>query len=133
MYLQARKLICKGFYLVDVVQQIVIFLHFTREEFVENKKNVGQTLRLMNVAKTISCFHWPFTTLDVRKLVFHQIEAKMDTAFFTCLWYFFNNLGFMLESRALLGPSTMSKRSIEAKTISILNFQRLNLFRGTCP
>ena len=46
--------------------------------------------------------------------------------FFTHLWYSFNTLGSTLESGVFSDPSTMSQRSMEAKTIFILNFIRLN-------
>ena len=48
------------------------FLHFTLEEFAANKKNVGQTLRFMDVAKGLLRLSWFFATLDVHKLILRQ-------------------------------------------------------------
>ena len=39
------------------------------------KKNVGQTLRLVNVTKGLQCLHMSFATLDMCKLGDHQVHA----------------------------------------------------------
>ncbi len=49
----------------------------------------------------------------------------MDMAFFARRWYSLMTLGSALDGGASSDPSTISQRSMEANTISILNFQRL--------
>ena len=75
MYLQTNKLIREHLDFVDVVQQVVVVLHFTRKNLVVNDKGVRQSLRLMNNTKGLSCLRESFATLDVRKLVVREVEA----------------------------------------------------------
>ncbi len=51
--------------------------------------------------------------------------AMVDMAFFARRWYSLMTLGSELDGGASSNPSTISQRSMEANTISILNFQRL--------
>jgi hypothetical protein len=44
---------CLG--LVDAVQQVIIFLHFTFENIMANEENVGQAPRFIDVANNLSC------------------------------------------------------------------------------
>ena len=101
-----------------MVQQVVTFLYLIYDEFVANKKDVGQTSRLVNVAKGLPCLHRSFTMFDVRKLSV-KLRLMMDMTMLTHLWCSFNTLGFTLDT------STMYQRSMDANNILILNFQRL--------
>ncbi len=54
-----------------------------------------------------------------------KLMPMIDMAFFTCRWYSLMILGSALDGGASSNPSTISQRSMEANTISILNFQKL--------
>ena len=76
-YLQASEMIHKCLNrLVDVVQQVVIFLYLVRKELVAHKVNVGQNPHLMNVAKGLPCLRWSFATLHIHKLIVHEVECN---------------------------------------------------------
>jgi hypothetical protein len=68
-------LIRERFDLVEAVQQIVVLLHLALGKLATNKDNVGQNFRLVNVTKGFPHFHESFATLDMSKLVVHQVEA----------------------------------------------------------
>ena len=74
-YLQTCELIHNCCDFVDIVQQIIIFLHLAYRELVTNKEDVRQTFHIVNVTKGLSCLRVSFATLDVCKLVAYQIEA----------------------------------------------------------
>ena len=38
-----RELVCKGFYLVDVVEDVIAFVHLDGEEFAPYEQDIGQT------------------------------------------------------------------------------------------
>jgi hypothetical protein len=62
-YLQTRKLICKRFDLVDMVQHIVAFLYLAHEELMMNKDDVGQTLRLVMLQRVFHASSSPLQLL----------------------------------------------------------------------
>jgi hypothetical protein len=66
---------------IDVVQQIVVFLHLAREKITANEEDVGETLHLMNVANCFLFLHGSFVTLDVCKLFVCQVEADDEHDF----------------------------------------------------
>ena len=49
-------------------------------------------------------------------------RCATNMVFLTCLWYSLNTLGSVLEGGAFLNMSTMFEKSMEAKTISNLEF-----------
>ena len=102
------------------------FLHPTCENISMKKKDVEQTLHLVNVEKGLPRFCGTFVILNVHKLVVCQVEANDGHGFLDAISYSFNTLGSTLEG-AFLDLSIMFERSMEAKTISILNFQRQNI------
>ena len=65
----------------------------------------------------LMCINW----------LFSKLRPMMDMAFFTHFWYSLVTLGSLLEGGAFSDLWIMSQRSIEAKSISILNIRRLNL------
>lgn len=78
--------------LVDVIQQGVTFLHLAYKKTWGETKNVRQTLRLVNNAKSITRLRRSFPTLDVCKVVVGQVKADdryglLDT-FFVLLQHF---------------------------------------------
>ena len=77
------------FDLVDVIQQVVAFLHLVSEELAVNKKDVGQILCPMNVAKCFPCIHGPFVTFGVSNLVVSQVEADHRHGIFDTLLVLF--------------------------------------------
>lgn len=48
-YIQACELVCEGFYLVDVVKDVVAFVHFYGKELTPHEQDIGQTFGLVNV------------------------------------------------------------------------------------
>jgi hypothetical protein len=62
-----------------------------------NEENIGYTLRLMNVANGLPYLCRSFATVDVRKLVVCQVEAKNKHGFLMCFWCYFNTLGSPLD------------------------------------
>ena len=70
----SRQLICKRFDLINMFYQVVALLYGVCEEFAANEKYVGPTNHLVNVAKGPPRLCGSFTTLDVRKLVVHQVQ-----------------------------------------------------------
>ena len=79
----------------------------------------------MNVAEVLERIHLFFAIFDVRKLVFHQVEADdghdlLDVSL--TLFYYF---GSALEGEAFFDMSIISQRSMDTTKILILNFQRL--------
>ena len=65
-----------------MVQQVVVLLHLVRGKLTTNEKNVGQTLRLVNITKDLPHLRGFFATFDVRKLVVYQIEVDDEHDFF---------------------------------------------------
>jgi hypothetical protein len=81
----------------------------------------------MDVTKSLSRLRDSLTTLDVGKLVVGQIEADHGHDLLYTPLVLFLHLGSAFEGGASSDSSIMSQRSMEVKSISILNFQRLNL------
>jgi hypothetical protein len=123
--IQASELIRKCLHLIDMIQQVFTLLHLACEELATNEKDVGQAPCLVDVAQSTPCFHGPFATLDVGKLVIHQFEANNDIAFFTRRLYSFITFESSPKDGGSSVSSTISQRSMDVNTISILNFQRL--------
>jgi hypothetical protein len=59
-----------------MVQQVVALLHLACEEFAANEEDVGQAPSLVDVAQGTPCFRGSLATLDVGKLVVHQVEPN---------------------------------------------------------
>ena len=71
-----------------------------------NKKDVGQIICLLNVAKDFPLFCGTFATLDVCKFVVCQIEANDGHGLLDTFLDLFNVLQFILEGEAFLDLST---------------------------
>ncbi len=99
-------------------------MHLAREELVANEEDVGQALCFVDVAKCLPCLHRYLAPLDVVRPS-TKLMAMVDMAFFARRWYSLMTLGSALDGGASSDSSTISQRSMEANTISILNFQRL--------
>lgn len=102
-YLQANKPILKCLDLVNVVQQVITFLHLTRERLVMNKENVGQTHHLVDVAKDFLCLCLCFTTPNMRKLVVHQVKHNDGHCFFYTPLLSFLHFGIIVGRWSSLG------------------------------
>ena len=112
----------------------------TRECTISNGFVTTDFASLPNIAAyCLPSMHASQTNIEMEQDALECINAlhiqmsEMDMVFLTCLWYSFNIFRSALEGGVFLDPSTMSERSTEAKTISILNFQRLNFLCGTSP
>jgi hypothetical protein len=74
---QASELIRVGCpHLLDVAQQFITFFHLDGKGLLMNEVDVGQALSFVDVAQCLPCFHKPLATLDVGKLVAHQIQPN---------------------------------------------------------
>jgi hypothetical protein len=72
-------------------------LHLVRGKIATNTNDVGQIFGLVNVAKGFSHLRWSFPTLDVRKLVFCQVEVDDGHSVFYVPLMFILTLGSTLE------------------------------------
>ena len=61
-------------------------------KLVMNEDNIGQTPRLMNVAKDLLCLCWSFATFDVRKVITYEVECDDRHCLFDkpFVFYFFH-------------------------------------------
>jgi hypothetical protein len=105
--------------------QRVNFFCLTCEKLAENEEDVGQTLRLINVAKGFQAFASPLQLLMFANWLSAKLGPMMDMSFLTHLWYSFITLGSTLEGGASLDPSIMFQKFMDVNNILILNFQRL--------
>jgi hypothetical protein len=90
-------LIRKSLDLVDVVQKVVVLLYLACEKLAAKEDDVGQTLRLVNVAKTFPHLRRFFATLDVHKLVVRQVEANDRHSLLNAFLILLLHFGFHIE------------------------------------
>lgn len=139
LYLKASKLIRKCLDIVDVVQQVTTSLHLASEQLAPNEDNVAQPPCFKDFTKGLPYIYQSFTTPYVRKL-----NAMMDIAFFTCLWYSFFIFGSAFKGGTASKSSTMPQMFTEANPIfnlkselqshlQILKFSLVNLSINLAP
>ncbi len=100
-------------------------MHLTREELAANEEDVGQAPRFVDVTKCPPCLRWSLGPLDVVKLTIHQVDANDRHGLLQTPLVPLDDFGVRIGWWSILRPVQISQRSMEANTISILNFQRL--------
>ena len=63
----------REFYLVDVIEDVIMFVHVDGEELTPYEPNVRQAFGLMDVTQGFPRFCLSFTSFDMHQLLVHQI------------------------------------------------------------
>ena len=98
--LQTHKLVDEHFDIVDVIQQVVVFLNLAFEELVANEEDVGQIFCLVNIAKGLQASTGLLQLLICASWLSSKLRLMIDMVLFSQLCYSFNILESTLEGEA---------------------------------
>jgi hypothetical protein len=100
-FIQAKKLIHKCLNLVDVIQQVIAFLHLAHKELRANNIKYWTSVSSYGYCKGFFMFPLVLYNFWCTKVDFHWVKYNDEHCLFTHHWYFFLHFGFNVRKMKL--------------------------------